>query len=116
MLRGQEVENEEEIGIEHVIQSPNQIKGVAHHPVASHDARDNKNKMDHTKHGKAQISREWQNHGVAMDENRIKFEGMIKHTRASPETKLTSKTTIMLARSRVPLYIVIEEEIGIDKK
>ena len=29
-----------------------------------------------------------------------------KHTRVSPEAKLTSKTTMILARSRVPLYMV----------
>ena len=40
VLRGQEVENEEEIGVEHVIQSPNQIKSMIHHPITRHQTRD----------------------------------------------------------------------------
>ena len=40
MLGGQEVENEEEVGVEHVIQSPNQIKAVVHHPMARYQTRD----------------------------------------------------------------------------
>ena len=40
MLGGQEVENEEEVGVEHVIQSPDQIKSMIHHPITRHQTRD----------------------------------------------------------------------------
>ena len=55
MLGSQEVENEEEIGIEHVIQSPNHIKGMIHHPITRHQTRNKTRKIIqiiHTKHDK----------------------------------------------------------------
>ena len=42
MLRGEEVEDEEEVGVEHVIQSPDQIESMAHHPIAGHQTRHEK--------------------------------------------------------------------------
>ena len=46
MFRGKEVENNEEVGVEHVIKSPDHIESMDHHPKAGHQTRcENKTMM-----------------------------------------------------------------------